>query len=94
MYEVAGWTALGLGLVLGAFSLSGRVRKRAGPAATRPDPLGRLVRSGVLLIAVGLALLGSRAGDSAIVWAARLILGVGLLYVLFSWLRARTPGRN
>jgi hypothetical protein len=94
MYEVAGWTALGLGAVLGAFSLLGWARKGSRPEATRRDALARLVRSGVLLIAVGLALLGSAAGNSATVWAARLILAAGLIYVLLSWLRTRALSRR
>jgi hypothetical protein len=95
MYEIVAWTAGGLGAVLAAYSLVrwAMARAQAGvaqakPGATTWDPLTWVVRSGVLLIAVGLAMLGTEAGSNATVWTARLIFAAVLLALLLSWLRA------
>jgi hypothetical protein len=88
-YDIVAWTAVGLGALLAILRLAGWARGRPSPGVSGSDALGRLVSSGVPLIAVGLAMVGASSGNTATVWVARLLLAAALVYVIIWWLRTR-----
>jgi hypothetical protein len=94
MYEIVAWTALGVGALLAAYNLVSRTSARTRSDPKDQDALGRAVRSGVFLIAIGLAMLGVAASNSGIEWGARLLLAAALLSVLMQWLRAKAVRRR
>jgi hypothetical protein len=94
MYEIVAWTALGVGALLAAYNLVSRASARTRSDPKDQDALGRAVRSGVFLIAIGLAMLGAAASNSGIEWGARLLLAAALLSVLMQWLRAKAVRRR
>lgn len=94
VYAVVAWTALGVGALLAAYRLVSRISARSSSEARSQDALSHAVRSGVFLIAIGLAMLGAAASNSGVVWGARLLLAAALLFVLMQWLRTKAVRRR
>jgi hypothetical protein len=95
MIEIVAWIGIVLGALVAVVNLftltAGRTRKRMTEPAARRDA-GTLLRTGLLITAAGITLLGSESANSTIAWSARLLTFAIVGIALAVWLRSRIRG--
>jgi 4-amino-4-deoxy-L-arabinose transferase-like glycosyltransferase len=96
MFDVIAWMGIGLGTLLGAFTVIEMTTAKSVASAANPGERRRAwlsLGSCVLVIAVGVSYLAAAAKNDPLAWTARsaTIAVVGVTIAL--WLRARIRGK-
>jgi energy-converting hydrogenase Eha subunit E len=92
MFDVIAWICIGLGALIGAFSVIELTTVKSVVAASHPAERRRVwlsLGSAVLIIAVGVSYLATGAKNDMLAWIARSATIVVVSVTIVLWLRAR-----